>query len=222
MIRYEQMQRQDKEYAHGLLAIEAARMREIFSDIDECWKVDDEKDVTIAMSDVDSKLNEWQVELEETSLASNDAASIIDESDSHCPTAPTVMPISNMQLEEAHTSIKQMVKEEMEGLMSTDVEQLNDDQQRAFDIISWHLKESMEGKKLPQLLMMIPGEGGVGKSKLIQTITKVFQQREVGDWCIKGAYTGITASLIDGKTLHVLAGIPIHGGKQSAQTMKKL
>lgn len=39
---------------------------------------------------------------------------------------------------------------------------------------------------------------------------------------MKGAYTGIAASLIDGKTLHVLAGIPIKGGKQSGQTIKKL
>ena len=39
---------------------------------------------------------------------------------------------------------------------------------------------------------------------------------------VKGAYTGIAASLINGKTLHVLAGIPVRGGKQSAQTLQKL
>ena len=43
-------------------------------------------------------------------------------------------------------------------------------------------------------------------------------RRVVGE----GAYTGIAASLIDGRTLHVLAGIPVRGGKQSAQTLKKL
>jgi hypothetical protein len=71
-------------------------------------------------------------------------------------------------------------------------------------------------------LMFIPGEGGVGKSRLIQTITQNFQQHNVAHWLAKGAYTGIAASLIDGKTLHVLGGIPIRGGKQSAQTLKKL
>jgi ATP-dependent exoDNAse (exonuclease V) alpha subunit len=39
---------------------------------------------------------------------------------------------------------------------------------------------------------------------------------------VKGAYTGIAASLIDGKTLHVLGGIPVRGNKQSAQTLKRL
>jgi PIF1-like helicase len=70
--------------------------------------------------------------------------------------------------------------------------------------------------------MMIPGEGGVGKSKLIQTMTHAFQERDVSEWCVKSAYTGIAASLIDGKTLHVLAGIPVRRSKQSAQTLKKL
>jgi PIF1-like helicase len=107
-------------------------------------------------------------------------------------------------------AIGQSVDKGLEGLTSTDVTNLNNDQQRA------------SGKNPPQLLMMVPGEGGIGKLKLIQTMTCALEQKEVGDWCVKGAYTGIAASLIDGKTLHVLAGIPVHGGKRSAQTLKKL
>jgi hypothetical protein len=38
---------------------------------------------------------------------------------------------------------------------------------------------------------------------------------------VKRAYTGIAASVINGKTLHILAGIPIRGRKQSAQTLKR-
>ena len=106
--------------------------------------------------------------------------------------------------------------------MMKEVESLNEEQRRAYDIVNWHMEETMRGKKPPQLLMMVPGEGGVGKSKVIQTITRNFHCRDVGNWLVKGAYTGIAASLIDGKTLHVLAGIPIKGGKQSGQTIKKL
>lgn len=73
----------------------------------------------------------------------------------------------------------------------------------------------IKGKPPPQLLMMIPGEEGVGKSKVVQTITGNFQHRNVGHWWVKGAYIGIAALLIDGKTLHFLAGIPIRGRKQS-------
>jgi hypothetical protein len=39
---------------------------------------------------------------------------------------------------------------------------------------------------------------------------------------VKGAYTGIAALVIDGRTLHVLAGIPVGGEKQSGQTLKRL
>jgi hypothetical protein len=53
-------------------------------------------------------------------------------------------------------------------------------------------------------------------------MTKNFERHNVCHWWVKGAYTGIAASLIDGKTLHVLGGIPVKGGKQSAQTKKKL
>ena len=115
-----------------------------------------------------------------------------------------------------------LIGDEAECLAPCHVENLNDDQYRAYDIVDWHLKETIAGKKPPQLLMVIPGEGGVGKSKLIQTITQCFWRQNVGEWLVKGAYTGIAASLIGGKTLHVLAGIPVKGGRQSAQTLKKL
>ncbi|KAF8443783.1 hypothetical protein L210DRAFT_3334866, partial [Boletus edulis BED1] len=59
-----------------------------------------------------------------------------------------------------------------------------------------------------QLLMLIPGEGGVGKSKTIQTITQNFRRRGASHLLVKSAYTGIAASLIDGKTLHVICQIP--------------
>jgi hypothetical protein len=70
--------------------------------------------------------------------------------------------------------------------------------------------------------MIILGKGGIGKSKVIQMITQNFQQQNMSDWLVKGAYTGIAALLIDGKTLHVSAGIPVRGEKQSAQTLQKL
>ncbi|KAG2738880.1 hypothetical protein P692DRAFT_201730439, partial [Suillus brevipes Sb2] len=88
------------------------------------------------------------------------------------------------------------------------------DQRRAYDIIDWHLSETLEGHKPPQLLMQIPGEGGVGKSKTIQTITENFRSRGVNSKLVKAAYTGIAASIIDGKTLHVIALIPLNGRQQ--------
>ena len=113
------------------------------------------------------------------------------------------------------------ISNEKEEKKIIDIDQMNEDQRRAYDIVDWHLHETIEGKSPPQLLMFIPGEGGVGKTKVIRDIIQNFEEKGVGDWCVKGAYTGIAASLIDGKTLHVLAGIPVRG-KQSAYTVKKL
>ncbi|KIK96707.1 hypothetical protein PAXRUDRAFT_137913, partial [Paxillus rubicundulus Ve08.2h10] len=45
---------------------------------------------------------------------------------------------------------------------------------QVYDIINWHLSETLAGCNLPQLLMLIPGEGGTGKLKTIQTITENF------------------------------------------------
>src|SRR6266404_8668786 len=70
--------------------------------------------------------------------------------------------------------------------------------------------------------MVIPGEGGVGKSQTIQAITKSFEHRQAGDLLVKSAYTGIAASLINGKTLHVIAQIPINNSKRSQKANRKL
>lgn len=57
--------------------------------------------------------------------------------------------------------------------------------------------------------MIIYGEGGTGKSKVIQTVTEEFDRQGARALLVKAAYTGIAASLIDGKTTHVIASISI-------------
>ncbi|KAI1785899.1 hypothetical protein LXA43DRAFT_864478, partial [Ganoderma leucocontextum] len=52
------------------------------------------------------------------------------------------------------------------------------------------------------LHMIIHGEGGTGKSRVIQTVTEAFNSRRSTFLLVKAAYTGIAASLIDGKTTH--------------------
>ena len=103
-----------------------------------------------------------------------------------------------------------------------EVQGLLRDQQRAYDIIDWHLNETLNGNKPQQLLMIIPGEGGVGKSKTIQTITESFHRRGAAHLLAKSAYTGIAASIIDGKTLHVICQIPLNGRNRSRKANQKL
>ncbi|THH14508.1 hypothetical protein EW146_g5828 [Bondarzewia mesenterica] len=85
--------------------------------------------------------------------------------------------------------------------------ELNKDQKRAYDIISWHLRENLAGKDPPPLRMVIHGEGGTGKSKVIQTVTELFGELGAQHMLAKAAYTGVAASLINGKTTHVLCAI---------------
>lgn len=54
------------------------------------------------------------------------------------------------------------------------------------------------------MIILVPGEGGTGKSHTIQAITTNFVCRKIKGWLVKGAYTGIAASIIDGSTLHVI------------------
>ena len=72
--------------------------------------------------------------------------------------------------------------------------------------------------------MLLHGEGGTGKSKVIQTVTEGFKARGVQFMLIKAAYTGVAASLIDGKTTHVIGGISLFGdeAKLNAEAKAKL
>jgi hypothetical protein len=226
--RYEKTQRHDKEYLHGRLGVEAARIRGILPNDEMTWEVDREQErhVYKATDDIDKTLQNWQHQLEESSIFLN-AASIESNVDGgHHETQPEVRLLSDLcqPMRDPKEKVTRVENEldETEVIKASEFEELNDDQRRAYSIVDWHLKETIGGKEPPQLLMLIPGEGGVGKTKLIQTMSRHFEREEADHWLVKGAYTGIAASLIDGKTLHVLGGIPVKGRKQSAQTLKKL
>ncbi|KAG9020892.1 hypothetical protein FRB95_003284 [Tulasnella sp. JGI-2019a] len=93
------------------------------------------------------------------------------------------------------------------------------DQRRAFDIIEWHLQETLARCEVPQLLMQIHGKGGTGKLKVIRTVTDTFQALGADEMLTRSAYTGIAASIIDGKTLHTIAAILMNGGLPSSDSI---
>jgi Cdc6-like AAA superfamily ATPase len=57
---------------------------------------------------------------------------------------------------------------------------LNVQQRQAHDIISSHLDAHLAGKKPRQLLMMVHGAGGTGKTTLVEEITRTFEEKEDG------------------------------------------
>jgi hypothetical protein len=109
------------------------------------------------------------------------------------------------------------------ALTAAEVSDLGTDQKRAYDIIMWHLHQTMAGANPPPLRMVIHGEGGRGKFKVIQTTTQGFVEQVVRDLLMKTAYTGIAASIIDGKTTHAVANISVRRTRtMSDETRPKL
>ena len=90
---------------------------------------------------------------------------------------------------------------------------LSSDQQLAFDIIFNHMRATCAGHRPPQLLMILQGYGGTGKTTLINEITKTFQANDYQHSLAKTAMSGIAATIIDAVTLHWWAGIGTNSGK---------
>lgn len=90
-----------------------------------------------------------------------------------------------------------------------DVQCLNTEQRRAVEIVGSHLKSTLKGEKPAQLLLLVLGEGGTGKSKVINTISTIFETLGVASTLGKAAPTGVAASHIGGSTIHSLGGIPV-------------
>ncbi|KAK0436979.1 uncharacterized protein EV420DRAFT_1487302 [Desarmillaria tabescens] len=90
---------------------------------------------------------------------------------------------------------------------------LNEEQKRAHDIIESHLKAFLSGKNPRPLHMLVQGQGGTGKTVLINAISETFLYYDAENLLAKTATSGVAASLIGGQTLHSFAGIPINPGK---------
>ena len=89
---------------------------------------------------------------------------------------------------------------------------LNADQCRAYEIIIHHLDVGLAGRTMALLRMIIHGEGGTGKSKVLQTVTAAFKQQRCEHILLKAAYTAVAASLIDGKTTHTIGSMTLTSG----------
>ena len=215
---FEKAEVHDREYMHGRLAIEAARMKGIFGE-EEGWGVEVEEDVVVGCEHHALQLQRWENEMAVKMIEINEvswmeAPVIVEEEEAH------VVAINDLLDESPRDVVSDLTSNISEEVI--DHTALNEDQRRAYDIVDWHLQQTLAGHQPSQLLMVISGEGGVGKSRTIETIADNFRKRHAIGLLAKGAYTGIAASIIGGKTLHVLAGIPVQGRKRSAQTLKRV
>ena len=86
----------------------------------------------------------------------------------------------------------------------TNASSLNAAQRKAFDIVANHLEQQKK-----QLLMIISGVAGSGKSFVINNIKVLLREK-----CVVTAYFGIAAFNVKGKTLRSLLRLPIRGKNQ--------
>jgi hypothetical protein len=90
----------------------------------------------------------------------------------------------------------------------TETLHMNTEQKRALDIIRAQLHRRIHNQPFSQLLMVICGEGGTGKSALIDEITRTYASAGCSSRLAKTAMSGVAASIIGGSTLHSWAGLP--------------
>ncbi|KAI0253810.1 hypothetical protein BJV78DRAFT_1081303, partial [Lactifluus subvellereus] len=93
---------------------------------------------------------------------------------------------------------------------------LNERQRRAYEIVCNHLSDTLAGRSSPPLRMILYGEGGTGKSRVIQTISELGADHLL----IKAACTGVAAALIGGKTTHTVASLSKRSRARISDDMK--
>jgi len=215
-----------REDVHGMLAIEAAKLAHIFDDEQLDSQVQGHAPppmLSVATAQDLECLQIWKDQLDTEVRIQNNLIS----STPSCEAETTDAQICNsgeppsISLADGYNHHSTVDSAEP-ALSAINVESLFPDQRRAFDIIAWHLDRTLAGDNPPPLRMIIHGEGGTGKSKVIQTVTEYFHHRQAAHLLLKTAYTGVAASLISGKTCHTAAMISRREGAVSNQVRKKL
>ena len=92
---------------------------------------------------------------------------------------------------------------------------LNTEQRRVHNIVEDNLLCHLAGRKPPQLLIIVQGQGGTGKSLVIKTISDTFAEQNASSALAKTATSGVAASLIGGQTLHYWARLGIRAPNSS-------
>ncbi|PSR77379.1 hypothetical protein PHLCEN_2v7930 [Hermanssonia centrifuga] len=210
-----QLQVPPRERNHARQAVELAKNARIFADRASQWTATDHS-VTMALGGDVVQLAQWQAQMDRDVILQNTLAGNVTPTVSTADSEqPSVEPIMRNNVDPGPSrDIGAQVEPSSPitaagTLCAATPSMLKDDQFRAFDIVRWHLVQNLAGKKPPPLRMILYGEGGTGKSKVIQTITEDFDQRGVKSMLVKAAYTGVAASVIDGKTTHNIGGLSV-------------
>ncbi|THG93643.1 hypothetical protein EW026_g7647 [Hermanssonia centrifuga] len=206
------------ELQHAKHAVEIAKGAKLFRDNNLEWKVP-QGDVLNAVGGDLAQLAKWKEQMNRDVQRVNGEAIVPSTHSNETADVGSVEQTTSEAIETAaDVQINAPIHSGEGTLSAANPAELKDEQFRAFDIIRWHLSETIAGNNPPPLRMLLYGEGGTGKSKVIQTITEEFTFRGVDSMLAKAAYTGVAASLIDGKTTHTVAALSVKESESQGVT----
>jgi hypothetical protein len=211
-----------REELHALEAMLIAKGHGIFPEQPDDWETSSQQaGIGHACVDDVQKLSAWKGEMDAKVASQNCEARLLSEESHSVRDRGETSLISDVPLAPSVQSIP--VKRKPDEMPALDPTELNDEQRMCFNIVSTHLERTLAKEKVAPLRLLIYGEGGTGKSRVIQSITERFRQAGKMGWLLKAAYTGVAASLIGGKTTHSIALVSRTDGRPvSDETRSKL
>lgn len=211
-----------REELHGRMAIELARHLSIFGNEQHDWAVNHHSIPLNASQDDLARISMWHNLLQSAidERTNTPKATLSGTENIGTATVERSTLPGDLSLDAAATVLLQPTTSE-QALPAVDPDCLKPDQLRAYRIVTWHLTETLRRHDVPPLRMVLYGEGGTGKSRVIQTITEAFAARGVSHMLMKAAYTGVAASLVDGKTTHVIGSLSLGSKDNVSDAAKK-
>ena len=220
-----------QEELHARITVETAWHAQIFHEDEDNWEVAaDSKLPTPVSGDKMAKLLEWKERMNQDINKQNVTVGV-----SWDPTGDKGITTEGVSVEcikvsgpddEGRVTYIPLGAEISAGVLPPiDPSMLKDNQFWAYDIVTWHLDQTLGRAKPPPLRMLLHGEGGIGKSKVIQMITEYLERRGAKHLLLKAAYMGVAVSLIRGKTTHTIGMISqssVKNGTVSRETQAKL
>ena len=196
-----------REELHGRMAIELARHLGIFDNERDEWPVSQHATPSNATQEDLARISTWHNLLQSAVDGRATALNPVLPEGGTATVERSTLPDTPLLDTPAAILLQHTASEQ--ALLAVDPKCLKPDQLRAYHIVTWHLGETLRSGDAPPLRMILYGEGGTGKSRVIQTITEAFAARGVSHMLMKAAYTGVAASLVDGKTTHVIGGLSL-------------
>ncbi|KAJ7431259.1 hypothetical protein B0H11DRAFT_2131648 [Mycena galericulata] len=159
-----------REDLHARMALEHARVAKIFTNDSSDWILSAEQLVVAnATGDDLFNLTKWRTQLDNDIAVQNSVPEMIEPADL-VNDAADVIQVDHVTIGQAQVTSLRVPASPETALLPAHPSHLKPDQLRAYEIIVWHLDETLAGKEPPPLRMLLHGEGGTGNQGKVTEI----------------------------------------------------